>query len=201
MAETKVFGMKHFPGITFFGDETNYASFATDGELSFVGTSRVEKTIQIPAGSAKAPGASPAVFTSLGLDGAWEFSKGSDLQISSAFAIRPDMDRSVAPSVKIGWSSPATTNDVHWKLEYLWIGANENAASVTPNETLTEITTVSPISNGYKNTEFQLLKPSSTDIACILRITRLGSLDNADDVANITGIVIKYTSNKLGEAL
>ena len=38
--------LTHLVGVTRFGDLTNYANFASDGELTFAGTARVTKCFQ-----------------------------------------------------------------------------------------------------------------------------------------------------------
>jgi len=77
-------------------DNTNYASFASDGELSLHGTARVKKDLWIDANGIKAPGAHPATFVEDGLTGCWEFADqgvaNNQEQVSGTIKIPDDMD-------------------------------------------------------------------------------------------------------------
>jgi len=185
------------------GDDTNYTEIKNDGEINLHGTARVKKTIQIPASGLKSSGVNPATEVAHGLDGALQFAKNLDQNGSFAVAIRKDTDRSIAPILRFGWSSPATTGDVKLQVQYLWRSLEEDTSSTTPDGTVTEVSTVSTTANGYEITNVTLTTPSATDRICQVRITRLGTdaEDTADDEINLLGIVLEYTSDKLGESL
>ena len=185
------------------GDATNYAAFAADGELTLHGTARAKKTIQFAASEMKSAGISPATEVVLGLDGALAFAKNADDNGSFSFFIRDEMDRTVAPTVRLGWSSPAIVGDVKWQIQYLWRGLDEDTGIVTPDATVVDIVTVSGTTNGYKLANFTLIAPSGTDRSCQVKITRLGTeeIGGADDVANVIVAVVEYTSDKLGTGL
>ncbi len=113
------------------------------------------------------------------------------------------MDRTVAPTLRLGFSSPAIIGNVKWQIQYLWRGLDEDTSSVTPDATVTDIVTVSGTADGYKLANFILTAPSATDRTCQVKITRLGTeeVGGAGDAANLIVAVIEYTSDKLGTGL
>ena len=194
--------LRKFKQLFRFGKGDNYSQFNDDtGILTLHGNARVLKTLQIKASELKSAGLNPASFVSHGLDGALQFAKNLTQNSSLVFAIRKDLDRTEIPNLEIGWSSPATTGNVKIQVEYLWRSINEDTSSTTPDDTITEIIEVSGTANGYNYNTFPLCCPSSTDRIGQIQISRIGgdALDTADDVLNLIGITIKYTSNKLGE--
>ena len=195
-------------GDTKLGDDnTNYASFATDGLLTMHGTARVKKNFYIDADGIKAPGAKPASFVESGLSGSWEFSdeiEANQQSISGNVKIPDDADRTLAPTLNIGvYANGASPGDTKWQLEYLYAGENSDMTS-SAQETLTAVETASATSNGLTILSFTGIDlPSSTDQAMIWKLTRL-SADAQDTISGsvfLKGIFIEYTSNKLGTAL
>lgn len=194
--------------VKFGDDNTNYISFATDGELTLTGTARIKNALWIPASGLKAPGSKPATYIEHGLDGAWSFADqaiaGNQETISGMMRIPERMDRSVASSFIIGWSADGIDpGDCKWQLEYLWTAPNE-ATNAGAQETLTTTVTASSTSNGLIISEITGVDvPSSTDVCFHFKITRL-SADANDTIADnveILGICNSFTSNKLGSAL
>jgi len=187
-----------------FGVETttNYLEIKGDGELALYGTARVKRFVQINATATKGVGTNPATEGEIGLNGCMIFSKTIDENIGSVITIPNDMDRSVAPTIRIGWASPVTTGNIKWEVKSLYRSENEDISSTTADDTIDVVDAVSSTSNGYQYTSFTLSAPSSTDRVVQIRITRLGSdaSDTADDVANLLGFLFEYTSNKLGTA-
>lgn len=194
-------------GDTKFGDDnTNYATFKSDGELNLVGSARVKKKVWIGANGIRAPGTKPATFVESGIKGAWEFADavaGNEEAVSGTIKIPADMDRSVAPTFNIGWSADGSSpGDCEWQFEYLWIGADEDTTAAA-QETLTVTSTASATSNGLIVAEISGIDlPASTDKAMFWRITRLSASanDTISDVVLMHGNFFEYTSNKLGEA-
>lgn len=182
----------------------NYLEIANDGEIILHGNARVEDYIQISAGAAKAPGVSPATYVLHGLDGAWEFAKDADKEISLNFTLQKGTDRTVAFAFAIGWSCAVNTGNVKWEIQYLWRKLDEDTSSSTPDETITETVAVSSTANGYKYTVFDAaVLPDSDDRYCAVKISRLGSdaADTADGVTNYVGIGILHAKNKIGDPI
>ncbi|MCD6172943.1 MAG: hypothetical protein J7J96_04010, partial [Sulfurimonas sp.] len=179
-----------------------------DSGLTLSGDSRVKKKVYIGANGIKAPGAKPATFVEDGLTGCWEFSnegvEANQQSISGTFLIPPDMDRSVAPTLNIGWhANGVSPGNCKWQLEYLWISPNEDVTAGA-QETLTVVSTASATSDGLIVAEVNGIDlPSSTDMALFWKITRLSAdvQDTISDVTHMRGQFMEYTANKLGEAL
>jgi len=194
--------------------DTNYAKFAKDGELTLIGTARVIIDLWIGANTAKAPGAKPATFTESGLTGVWQFDnaiEASQESISGTIKIPAEMDRTVVPMFKIGWSTStiytddATDNETaEWQLKYLWIGANEDTTAAA-QETLTQTTTLTAATpaEGLVFTVFTGIDlPEATDQAMFFKITRLSAgNDTIADTLELRGMNYTYTKDKLGTAL
>ena len=180
----------------------NYLDVSTDGEVNLYGTAKVIKGRWFPFNELKAPGTKPATFKEWGISGAWEFSDGTDDTIVFNLQIPSDMDRTVAPSFIIGWSTntTVTTETAVWQLEYLYTAAGEDTTAVA-QETLPISSNAIAQANGLIEVEITGMDlPSSTDACIHCRLKRLGA-DGADDLtdtAELHGVCIKYTSNKLG---
>lgn len=196
-------------GSTKLGDDnTNYASFATDGELTLTGTARVKKRLYIDANGIKAPGAKPATFVEDGLTGCWEFAdegvEANQQSVSGTLLIPMDMDRSVVPTMNIGWHADGVSpGNCKWQLEYLWRSSNEDVTAGA-QETLTIVSTASATSNGLTIAPFSGMDlPSSTDQALFWKVTRLSAdgQDTISDVTHLRGQFFEYTANSLGEEL
>ena len=190
------------------GDGTNYAMFAADGELTFVATARVLNAIWVDAGGIKAPGAKPATAIAHGTleTPAWQFGNeevaGNQETVSFNMRIPNRMDRSVAPTLTIGWSATAITGDVKWALSYLWTKLNQDTTAAA-QETLYATTTVSGTAEGLVTSTFIGIDvPDSDDICLHCQLMRM-SADVADTLADdceLHGICLQWTSNKLGTA-
>jgi len=182
----------------------NYLDVSTDGEVNLYGTAKVIKGRWFPFNELKAPGTKPATFKEWGISGAWEFSDATDDTIVFNLQVPSDMDRTVAPSFIIGWSTntTVTTETAVWQLEYLYTAAGEDTTAAA-QETLTVNSNAIAQANGLIEVEITGMDlPSSTDACIHCRLKRLGA-DGADDLtdtAELHGICIKYTSNKLGTA-
>ena len=184
------------------GDTTNYTEIKADGEINLHGTARVYKNEWVTLGAMKAPDTKPARYTDYGISGAYTFDDGDDETVIATIRLPQDMDKTVAPEVKLGWGATATTGAVVWQIEYLYRAPNEDltaAADASPTTT----TTVSGTSKGLTISTITLATPGSTDQLLLLRIKRLGA--NGSDAlsgdANLVGCGLKYTSDKLGSAL
>ena len=192
----------------FGANDTNYASFAADGELSLTGTARVVIDHWIGASGIRAPGSKPPTFTESGIKGVWQFGDESvaDNQeaVSGTIKIPSEMDRTVVPIFKVGWSANGVSPGVcEWQLEYLWMSPNDDTTAAA-QETLTATGTASSTSNGLIITAFAGIDlPGATDQAMFWRLKRLsatGSNDTISDTVEMHGNLFSYTANKLGTA-
>ena len=195
-------------GDTKLGDDnTNYASFAADGEITLNGTARVIRNRWLNVAGLKAPGGKPATEVAHGLDGAWQFAnqaiEANQENVSGRMLLAPTMDRSVAPTGKIAWSSNgADVGDCKWQVEYVWTAVNE-PTNASAQETLTVVSTASSTSNGMTVVEITGIDlPSSTDQCITFKITRLSAdaQDTITGTVEVVGVCLSYTSNKLGES-
>lgn len=114
------------------------------------------------------------------------------------------MDRSVAPTFCVGWSSDGVSPGVcRWQLEYLWTAPDEDTTGGA-QETLTIDSTASATSNGLVIAILTGIDlPSDTDACFHYKLKRLSAHAN-DTIAGTTelaGIVFNFISNKLGGAM
>ena len=189
-------------GFIFMGTlGSNYAEIKADGEINLHGTARVTNAVWIGAQALKAPGVKPAVFVDHGISGAWQFTDGTDDTIVANMRIPNRMDRTVVPTLSLGWSSTATSLIGVWQVEYLWRAADEDT-TVAADATLTSNATSSATAEGMVTTTFTLAAPSATDVCLHLRIKRRADLvaDTLAVDAELHGICMNFTSNKLGGA-
>ena len=186
------------------GDDINYTEIKSDGEILQQGTARTVNALWLPASGLKAPGAKPAIYISHGLDGAWSFGNAitaNQESVSSNMRLPLRMDRTVAPSVVIGWSAAGISpGNCKWQLEYLWTAPNESTIGVA-QEVLTVVSTASSISNGLVVVEITGIDlPSATDACLHFKITRLSG-DAQDTIAGSVeglGLCFNFTADKLG---
>ena len=184
---------------------TGYTEVKGDGEINLRGTARVKRGKWLDFSGMKAPGTKPAKYVDHGISGAWEFSDGTDDTIVFNYKVPEDMDKTVASSFLIGWSSNTAviTESAVWQLEYLYTAPGEDTTA-NAQETLTVTSNVVAQANGLVVAEITGIDlPSSTDNCIHCRLKRLGADANDDltDTAELSGVCWRYTSNKLGEAL
>jgi len=193
--------------IATIGDGSNYSEFNSTGRLILHGNARIAKDLFMPAAGIRAPGTKPATYVDLGLNGAWEFSDGTDDTVGVFIYVPHEIDIAVQPCIRIKWSSPTAdpgndSKQAVWQVEYLWVALNE-AVDGAAQETLSVTTSASIVANGLIKSCVTLVAPSVDDIGLVVRIKRLGA-DGADtlgDVAHVSGFNLHYISNKLGEIL
>jgi len=195
-------------GDTKFGDDnTNYASFATDGEITLTGTARVTRDLWIDAAGIKAPGAKPATEVAFGTleTSAWEFSnegvEANQESVSWRIAVPYDFDRTEGVVIRLGWSS-ASTGNCKWQLKYRWFSEDEDMTQ-DGEETLTAVDAASATANGLVVTDIEGIDaPSATDATIIFKLTRLSAdgQDTISDTVELHGVCFNYISDKLGQA-
>jgi len=187
------------------GGAVNYADFATDGEMTRAGTARTKNTLWIGAEGLKAPPLTkPATLVEHGISIAWEFTDGTDDTVVANMRIPNRMDRTVAPTLTLGWSSPVVdpgddSKQATWQVEYLWTSLDEDTTAVA-QDTQSDTDSASTVANGLVATTVTLAVPSASDICLHMRIKRRGDIDSLGNVANLVGICMEFTSDKLGAA-
>ena len=187
-----------------FGDDnTNYASFATDGELSLTGNARVGNDVFVGPTGIRAPLVRPATWTDHGISGAWQFADGAEETLVINFRVPHRMDRTVAPYFHIKWSADgASPGNCEWQVEYLYRAPNEDTTAAA-QDTETIVVAASATANGLVNSNTLALDlPSATDVLLQVRLTRLAGVgnDTIADTVELHGFTFHFTSNKLGEA-
>jgi hypothetical protein len=97
-----------------FGDSTNYASFASDGELTLHGTARVEQFVEslVPTGKG---GSAPAERVTEEPYLSWTFNIGNDSH--QTFEAPYSMDYTDSCKIKVHWytSADQTDDEVQWR--------------------------------------------------------------------------------------
>jgi len=193
-----------FTGITRFGDggAANYAQIAAAGTVTLHGNARFYGDSWIPANTVKGGGTSPAAWAVQGISGVFVFADGSEDEIIGNIQIPPNMDRSVAPTFLIGWSTNDTNeNDCEWKLEYLYTAAGEDT-TVAAQDTDTSTDTACAQADGLNVLTKTLDIVGASDMCMHFRLTRLakaGSNDTIADSVEFHGACLRYTANKLGD--
>ncbi len=190
------------PGELRIGAAANYASFEQDGEINLVGTARALRDIWLPFNGMKAPGTKPATFKEWGISGVWEFSDGTDDTIVANIKFPNDMDMTVAPSVALGWSTntAVVTETARWQLEYLYTAPGEDTTAAAQATISVDSDAVAQADGLVVATFPAMAVPSATDVCVHCRIKRLGAVDDLTDTAELHGMCMSYTSNKLGTA-
>ena len=166
-------------------------------------SSSVLKELDFNAGAVSAGPRNPASWVPHGIKAVWEFSDNKDNEVVAAINFPKDMDLTVAPTIKICWSSNTTSEDAVWELEYLYRQIDEDTTDAA-QETLTQVAESSSTADGFTCTDFTGLDiPSEFDKTVFLRITRLSSDgdDTLGGTAELHSIIFVYTSDKLGEAI
>ena len=193
------------------GGSTDYISGTATGVLRLVGGARVLRDLWIDAAGIKAPGAKPATAIAHGAleTPAWQFGdegvEGNEETVSFSFKVPNDMDKTVSPTISVGWSTNDTNeNTCEWQLAYLWTSAGEDT-SAAAQETLYADDAAPAQANGLVITTFiGIDAPSATDVCLHAQLKRLSSAsagNQTDDIADdveLHGICMQYTSNKLG---
>jgi hypothetical protein len=202
--------------------DANYVQVApVTGQLTLVANARVVDDVWVDAGALRAPGAKPASRISHGVleTPAWQF--GDELvanreSISASMKLKNSMDRSVGPTLCVGWSTTTIyTNDstdnetIEWQVAYLYTQEGEStAAAAEDTKTVSYTLTAATAAEGLVSTSFATLDaPHASDVCLHLKLTRLSNgagpagTDTISDDVELHGIVLLCTTNKLGTPL
>lgn len=172
------------------------------GAIELSGDARVEKCITVGVEGFKAPGSNAADEVDVGITYAWAFDDSVQEYVVTAIDLPLDMDRSVAPTLKVHWAANDTSDDAVWQLEYLYREEDEDVTAAA-QETLTGTATSSATADGLVETEVTGIDtPSTDDKLMMIRISRKAgdANDTLTGDINLFDIQICYTANKLGGA-
>ena len=178
------------------------------GDLDYYSTdiARTLNALWVDAQGIRAPATNPAELISHGTleTPAFQFANAIEAnQESVTFNIRlPNrMDRSVAPTIAIGWSADGTSpGNCRWQLEYLWTAPGEDTGAGA-QETLYVTGIAAAVADGLVLSTFTGIDlPSATDACLHCRITRLSAdvLDTIGDTVELHGVCFDWISDKLG---
>jgi hypothetical protein len=186
---------------------SNHISIDQSGRITLIGDARYKSTEWISASGLRALPAQPATYVTYGIGGAWEFSDGVTNGSGARIGIPYEMDRSVQPYLRFGWSCPtADPGDnsikVRWEIEYSYRAVAESMDAAA-DVTVVDDYVTSTVAKGMVLTDILLVLPSSTDICLGVHFNRIGghANDNAGAVAHLFGVCLYYTADKLGEQL
>ncbi len=187
------------------GAPTNYAQFASDGELTLTGTARVIKEIQIKAEALKLGGTAPGaaivgVFSVLQFAGV-----GGAETVYTSFHMPTDWASGTDINVHIHWApTNGNAGTVVWQMTW-------NALASENDEVISGAGTTTSVSDATQELQDELLESGDMTIAAaglaaedtigisIFRDPAHGS-DNYGSDASFVIMEISYTANKLGEA-
>ena len=184
---------------------TNYSQFATDGEQTMAGTARVYKTVWISASAIRAAGVKAAT---VGLNGGGylvaSFADNQEQQIQYNLPIPEDMDRSADCTLRVGWSSPTTSQDCDW--EITWLATAEDDDTEAAGTTDTGFYESSGTADGLVVSSLETIAGGTlgaSDVCLHIVLERDGNDagDTLGAVAEVHGVCLRYVSNKHGTAL
>lgn len=186
------------------GDRTNgdFAHWASDGELTLNGTARVTKYTWLPADALQAAGAKPATQTLNGNGFAiYDFADNLEQQIQFNLAFPTDMDKNEDVYIGIGWSSPTIGGVADWELTYLITGLDDSTDQ--PGTLIQQYEYSSTTADGLTRSAFtidhNLLTNDDICMHVILERDGNDANDNLTASAELHGVQLVYTSDKLGE--
>ena len=187
-----------------FGDSTNYASFAADGELTLHGTARVEQFLEGVAITGRG-GSAPAERTTESPYLSFTFNVGNDSH--QTFEAPYAMDYSDVAKIKIHWYThlDQTDDEVQWQAT--WNAIPEAGGEAVNAGSTTDVSgdVNCPTQYHIEETLIETIVASSIaqDDIIGLEISRI-AIDDGTDPANssihVLSIEFEYYMNKLGEA-
>jgi len=132
-----------------------------------------------------------------GITQALEASGSSDSLAVVNIAIPPLADKTLAATVRTGWSTPSTTitNEIEFSIEYVWLSSLTDTTKVADGEIFCTCNPVA-VANGYQISNFTLPAPGATARVAQLRLNRYGAADSESAVANTLGFILAFTPIK-----
>jgi len=183
-----------------------YNPFTGDLDYYSVDIEQTLNALWVDAQGIRAPTTNPAELISHGTleTPAFQFAdaiEANQENITFNMRIPNRMDRSIAPTISIGWSADGSSpGNCRWQLEYLWTSPGEDTGAGA-QETIPVTGTADDTADGMVFTEFTGIDlPSETDVCLHCRITRLSAdvLDTISDTVELHGVCLSWTSDKLG---
>ena len=176
-------------------DNTNYASFAADGELTLVGTARIERHLWVGAEVVKPQGATPGTA---GIIPYLSFANNQDN--GAYYSIHVPHRRANGTGVKVAilwyYTGGDDANACEWNLTYIAVAEGEDPTGA--GTALTEIPTIINSELTIGKTEFTIPGGALTNNDTIgLYLWRDGS-DDLGKAARAIGAHITFTMDKLG---
>ena len=205
MYSADIGGVAGKAGAHFRDEEGNIISLGSGGLIS-TGTARTSNALWMDAQSIRAPQSNPAELISHGIleTPAFQFAdaiEANQENVTFNMRIPNRMDRTVTPTLSIGWSADGVSpGNCRWQLEYLWTALGEDTGAGA-QETLPITGTADDTVDGLVISTFTGIDlPSATDACIHCRITRLSAdvLDTISDTVEVHGVCLNWTSNKLG---
>ena len=184
-----------------FGDDnTNYAQFATDGELSLVGTAKVKRHIRVAAPSWKG-GATAPEEKRVGIVPVLGFDKSSDDSVHYSLIIPWRMESGTNMDCYVDWCYTGTQDNgsVCWGLEYINIGSNIAVSGTSI--TTADCSTGTHTTGNLVRTHIGSITGLNNHDVLGLRIYRDASEDNLNTDAELIQTHFGFTQDKLGEAI
>jgi len=161
------------------------------------GVSGTQAREWLPAGAIRAAGVKPATLT---LNGAGflvlSFADGQEQYGQSNLIIPDDIDRAIACYICVGWSSPTTSQDCDWEIEYLITAEDDDTDQA--GTTAQDYAESSATADGLVVSSIATIAGgtiSADDICIHTQVMRDGDdgSDNLGDVAELHGMALLYT--------
>ena len=186
-----------------FGGSANHVAIDNDGILSLHGDGRVYCFEWVSAEGIKVPGTKPATEVALGLSKALQFTDGTDDTVIGKIRMPMDADYTVNPDFYVGWSSPTAdpgdnSKQATWSLAYSIHGLNADMSDSTPDTTTPGTFSASTSTNGLVMSAITVTGGQLGDVCFEYILKRLGAAATLGDVANLSGVCIRYVKNKCG---
>lgn len=164
---------------------------------------KVTKYVWLPISAFRASGANAAT---IGLNGnGWivaSFADNLTRVVQANMKIPDDIDFNESMTICLGWSSPTVSGICDWEVDYLITAENESTEQAGTN--LQSYETSSAIADGLISSDSFIVASGlcdSTDICIHVVVTRDGgdAGDTLGDVAELHGMALLYTANRLGD--
>ena len=201
-------------GDTKLGDDnTNYATFASDGELTLTGTARVMISMDLEPVLATRPAANPPGEGTEDSFATHDFNPNTDESVF--FHLELPHDYAAAGTIHIHFDffvdlAPTLARSVVWGVEYKKQSIGDNfdfSAGTTTAYTQTALTIGTPANDKrvHQSSEISLTTAGfAPNDYILLRLFRdadgTGGLDNFSSDARVIDYHIEYLSDRLGEA-
>lgn len=200
-------GAYTFPdGAAYFGDggTTNYASFATDGELNLFGTARVKSQIPIDNANLGKGSTAPSQVI-LGNYNGWEYTINDDTVFT--FHLPHDWASGTDVVINMDWYiDEAGGDEIKWRIDWSATPHDASEAIDAPTHTGNSDTgdIVIPATVKYLTANGLTISSGSLSAGDQIgvKVSRIAITDgtNPGNDPTIVDIHIEYTADKLGEA-